>query len=127
RQGAHRYARAQRGYAVDGVRRYVDQIAGLDLTLLAPNLHQRPAGENVQKFVGVVLVRLEMDAGSDLELRDVFEIRALGRAANGFFRKHEEGPARSAVLDRWLDFCVSHVTPAPPICDLDRRDDEAAV
>jgi hypothetical protein len=36
RQGPHRCVRAQRGYAVNGVRRHADPIAGFDLTLLAP-------------------------------------------------------------------------------------------
>jgi hypothetical protein len=35
---------------VNGVRRHADPIAGFDLTLLAPNLHQDATGENAAYF-----------------------------------------------------------------------------
>ena len=52
----------------------MDQIAWFDLALLAPDLHQRATGQDVEEFVGIVFVRLEMGSGGDLKLRDIFEI-----------------------------------------------------
>jgi hypothetical protein len=53
---------------------YVDQITGYHFALLMPDLHQSAAGQDVEEFVGVVLVRIEMRSGGDFEFRDVFEI-----------------------------------------------------